>query len=78
MVVTATMSAAGSTFTPISVTRAPFTVTRPATISSSAWRREATPARARNFCNLISAMAGDLLVVGLEDEGVEVDLVDDA
>lgn len=36
------------------------------------------PGPARNFCNLISAMAGDLLVVGLEDEGVEVDLVDDA
>src|SRR5262245_9041928 len=42
-------SSSGSAFEPSSVMTCPFTVTRPALIKSSAWRRDATPACARIF-----------------------------
>src|SRR5687767_7844080 len=43
-------SRAGSAFVPCSRTTSPLTVTSPASISSSAWRRDASPAAAINFC----------------------------
>jgi hypothetical protein len=48
-----TASISGSMQVPISAT-IPFTETIPATISSSAFRRELVVCNARNFCNLIS------------------------
>src|SRR5271156_1745046 len=44
-------SFASSALLPSSVMVWPFTVTRPDLISSSAWRREAMPARAIIFCS---------------------------
>src|SRR5579864_2386683 len=44
-------SAPASAFVPSSVTTLPFTRTWPLTISCSAWRREAMPARAIIFCS---------------------------
>src|SRR5215207_2723810 len=43
-------SRAGSAFVPSSRTTSPLTVTSPAAINSSAWRRDASPAAAINFC----------------------------
>jgi hypothetical protein len=43
-------SRAGSAFVPNSRTTSPLTVTSPASINSSAWRRDASPAAAINFC----------------------------
>src|SRR5215217_7631875 len=43
-------SRAGSAFVPCSRTTSPLTVTSPASINSSAWRRDASPAAAINFC----------------------------
>src|SRR5450755_681851 len=54
---TFTRSTSRSAFEPSSVTVAPFTETRPATINSSDLRRLATPARARIFCKRSSAIA---------------------
>src|SRR2546423_1865430 len=48
----------GSTRRPISVTTWPFTSTLPSAISSSAARREATPAWASTFCNRTPSAAG--------------------
>src|SRR5258706_16308643 len=45
-----------SAFDPSSTTVSPFTVTRPATMSSSAFRRLVTPACDRIFCNRSSAI----------------------
>src|SRR5512133_4072695 len=47
----------GSTFAPSSLTTWPFTVTRPAVISSSQARREAMPAAASTFCKRSSDMS---------------------
>ena len=49
---TVTLSLLGSTFAPITAI-CPFTFTFPLSISSSAFRREATPHSARCFCSLI-------------------------
>jgi len=43
-------SRSGSARVPSARTTTPFTVTRPARMSASAWRREATPAALRTFC----------------------------
>ena len=48
------MRAPGSTFVPSWVTRRPFTRTRPAAMSASAARREATPRSARAFWRRIT------------------------
>jgi hypothetical protein len=48
---TSTVSLSVSTLRPSWLTGSPFTFTRPLLINSSARRREATPACARNFCN---------------------------
>src|SRR3954468_2640175 len=47
-----TRSFPGSTLVPGSLITSPFTFTRPSAISSSARRRDATPALDRNFCSL--------------------------
>src|ERR1700690_3374108 len=51
-------SAFGSARVPSSFTMRPFTRTRPASMIASAARREATPARARIFCNRSPFPAG--------------------
>ena len=43
-------SCSGSARVPSVRTTTPFTVTRPARMSASAWRREATPAALKIFC----------------------------
>src|SRR5215210_1675033 len=55
---TSMRSATGLARTPICVTTSPFTRTRPAAISSSAARREATPAFASIFCNRSEDFSG--------------------
>src|SRR5450432_110101 len=53
---TSTRAALGSTLVPSSVITRPSTRTRPAEMSSSAARRDATPAWARTFCSRTVAM----------------------
>src|ERR1043165_5656853 len=57
-------SAAGSTLCPI-VATVPLTVTRPALIRSSAFRRDATPARASARWIRIDSATTDILDVGV-------------
>src|SRR5947209_5953653 len=60
-------SRAGSAFVPSSRTVSPFTVPSPASINSSACRREASPAAAINFCRR-SSMVQRLEVRGRRSE----------